>query len=219
MVSKKSVLIALGFFVITVLLLSGTIMSRVDEPKYKVEETSEDIQIRAYEPMIQAQVVLEGVRKVAIRTGFLVIADYIFGNNESKKNGDAELSEEEGGSGEKISMTAPVLQQTRDAHKSEKTEKIWVVSFVMPQSHTLDTLPIPNDSRVQLTSLPAKRFAVIRFSGLADDESINLHLAKLTHYISDHKLKIKGEPMFAFYNPPWTLPILRRNEILLELAD
>ena len=219
MVSKKSVLIALGFFVITVLLLSGTIMSRVDEPKYKVEETSEDIQIRAYEPMIQAQVVLEGVRKVAIRTGFLVIADYIFGNNESKKNGDAELSEEEGGSGEKISMTAPVLQQTRDAHKSEKTEKIWVVSFVMPQSHTLDTLPTPNDSRVQLTSLPAKRFAVIRFSGLADDESINLHLAKLTHYIYDHKLKIKGEPMFAFYNPPWTLPILRRNEILLELAD
>lgn len=218
MVSKKSILITVGLVVMTSFLLSGTIMSRVDEPKYKIEENSDDIQIRAYEPMIQAQVVVDGARKEAIRTGFLLVADYIFGNNESKKREDPEFSEEEGGRNEKISMTAPVLQQAKDDHKSEKAEKIWIVSFVMPQSHTLDTLPTPNDSRVQLISLPAKRFVVIRFSGLADDESINSHLDKLSQYVTDHKLKVTGEPLFAFYNPPWTLPVLRRNEILWELV-
>ncbi len=225
MVNKKVILIGLSVVVITGLLLSGTIMSQVDEPKFKVEEASGDIEIRAYEPMILAQVTIDGVRKEAIREGFLLIADYIFGNNLSVE--EALFVEEDVSSakGQKIAMTAPVLQQPHDAHKTEKVSddgeksNSWLVSFVMPNTHTLDTLPKPLNPHVKLISVPAKRFVVIRFSGLAEDSSIDDKIERLKAYVSTHKLKTKGAPLYAFYNPPWTLPILRRNEVLLELSE
>ncbi len=83
----------------------------------------------------------------------------------------------------------------------------------------METLPVPNDARVQLTPPLAKRFVVIRFSGLASDTLTRAKTDKLSEYALEHKLNTVGEPVFAFYNPPWTLPLFRRNEIMLELTE
>lgn len=63
----------------------------------------------------------------------------------------------------------------------------------------------------------AKRMIVIRFSGITEDRLIATKTAELKKHVADHKLSVTGEPVLAFYNPPWTLPFFRRNEIMLEL--
>jgi len=79
-------------------------------------------------------------------------------------------------------------------------------------------LPAPNDSKVKLLSLGARRYVVIRFSGSGNDENIRHHLAILQKHVDEQDMSIVGHPVMAFYNPPWTLPFLRRNEIWLEIV-
>lgn len=184
-------------------------MSRVEQPEYEVISAEGSIELREYEAMIVAQVQLKGERKATINEGFRLIAAYIFGANEPKA---------------KISMTAPVQQQPKQtiamtAPVAEQANTgTWTVSFIMPKGWTIETLPRPKDERVKLAPVPAKRMVVIRFSGSADDRLIATKTAQLRKYVADHELPITGEPVLAFYNPPWTLPFLRRNEIMLELA-
>ncbi len=183
-------------------------MSSVEQPDYKLITSEENIEIRDYHPMILAEVEVSGQRKQAISEGFKILADYIFGNNTSNKKMEMtapvtnELSE-------KMAMTAPVLQEL---HMDK-----WKVRFIMPKKYSFETLPKPNSKDVILIPLPARRFAVIRFSGLADNESIKLHTEELETYILAVTLKPIGEPILAFYNPPWTLPFLRRNEVMIEI--
>lgn len=185
-------------------------MSNVEQPDYKVVTSKENIEIRDYAPMILAKVEVSGERKQAIREGFKILADYIFGNNTSNKKMEMtapvtnELSE-------KMAMTAPVLQ--------ERHMDKWKVAFVMPKKYTFETLPKPNSKDVILIPLPARRFAVIRFSGLADDENIKQHTEELEDYIRAEKLKPTGGIVLAFYNPPWTIPFLRRNEVMIEVES
>ena len=112
-------------------------------------------------------------------------------------------------SSEKIAMTAPVMQEP---HMDN-----WKIRFVMPRKYSFETLPKPNSKDVILIPVPAGRFAVIRFSGRADDENINQHTKLLQAYILAEKLQPLGGSVLAFYNPPWTLPFLRRNEVMVEI--
>lgn len=159
--------------------------------------------------MILAQVEVSGERKQAISKGFKILADYIFGNNTSnnKMEMTAPVTNE---LSEKMAMTAPVLQE-QDMDK-------WKVRFVMPKKYSPETVPKPNSKDVILIPLPARRFAVIRFSGLPDDETIKQHTDELKAYILAETLKPIGEPILAFYNPSWTLPFLRCNEVMIEIG-
>jgi effector-binding domain-containing protein len=188
--------------------LSGTIMSQVEQPKYTVLESAGEIEVRQYEPMIVAEIEVRGERTKALNQGFRLIADYIFGNNLSSKKVamTAPVTQE---TGEKIAMTAPV---TQDGNGDS-----WKVRFVMPADYTLETLPKPKNQDVRLIAIPARKTVVIRFSGYNTDKNINAHREALLKYITDHGLKVVGPPTTAFYNPPWTLPFLRRNEIMFAL--
>lgn len=183
-------------------------MSNVEQPDYKLVTSKGNIEIRDYAPMVLAEVEVSGERKQAISEGFKVLADYIFGNNTSNKKMEktAPVTNE---LNEKMAMTAPVIQE-QHIGKSK-------VRFVMPKKYSLETLPKPNSKDVVLISLPARRFAVIRFSGLGDDENIKQHTYELQAYILAETLKPIGEPILAFYNPPWTLPFLRRNEVMIQI--
>ena len=189
---------------------AGPIMSRVEQPEYKVTTSEGSIEIRAYGPMIAAEAEVKGERKAAIQKGFRLIAAYIFGANKpnAKIAMTAPVQQQ---SAQKIAMTAPVTQQT-DGNS-------WTVRFIMPNSWTMETLPVPNDTRVTLKPVPAKRMVAIRFSGTANDNLIQAKTDELRKYASEHRLHTVGEPLLAFYNPPWTLPFFRRNEIMLELAE
>ena len=111
---------------------------------------------------------------------------------------------------EKIAMTAPVTQ--------EGGGDTWRVRFIMPAKYTLATLPKPNNPAIALKEIPEKRFAVIRFSGMAGEESLKRYNKELSDFLSAKRLTPLSPPTYAFYNPPWTLPFLRRNEVLVEIA-
>lgn len=211
-IRKNYILYVIIIISIALLALSGTIMSQVNEPKFKLIESHNNVEIREYTHVIAAQVLVEGERKKAISVGFRILADYIFGNNipRQKISMTSPVTQQQG---EKIAMTGPVTQQELEEGKQ------WKVRFIMPSEYMLKTLPQPNDSRVELLSVPTKRYVVIRFAGFAGVESLQKHLEKLQKYISSRKLHTLGGPIFAFYNPPWTLPFLRRNEIMIELRE
>lgn len=211
-IKKSYILYGILILSLVLLAMSGTIMSQVSEPKFKVIESRENIEIREYAPLLVAEVRVEGERKEAISKGFRMLADYIFGNNapRQKISMTVPVTQQQR---EKIAMTAPVIQQASD-HNGH-----WKVRFVMPAEYTLETLPHPNNSEIEVVSVPAKSYAVIRFSGLASQESLQRYLGELFKYAKETNLKTLGEPIFAFYNPPWTLPFLRRNEVMMEVKE
>ena len=188
--------------------LSGPIMSDVEQAKYTVVQTDDDFEIRDYVPSLAAEVEVSGDRKEAISEGFKTIADYIFGNNQSS---------------DKVAMTAPVIQEQSQTIAmtapviQEGNGKSWKVRFIMPSQYTVETLPKPNNASVKIVELPARRFAVIRFSGVPDNDDLKDKSYQLTEWLQHKNLKSIGEPVYAFYNPPWTLPFLRRNEVMVEV--
>jgi len=112
-------------------------------------------------------------------------------------------------SSRKIAMTAPVMVENKDNR--------WRVHFVMPAEYTLNSLPIPNDPRVSLREIAEQKTAVILFSGLAGEDKVKDKTATLLDWIKSRGLEATSTPQLARYNPPWTLPFLRRNEILINI--
>lgn len=206
---KKMLWIAIPAIVILGAVVWGPIVSNVEQAKYKVIASKDAIEVRDYASQIIAQTEVSGERKESISKGFRVIADYIFGNNKSsiKVAMTAPVMQQES---EKIAMTAPVMQTGEGSQ--------WTVAFVMPNGYTLDTLPKPNNDLVKLIHIPEKRFVAIRFTGLANDKALQEQMAELTTYIKDNHLNAISAPAYAFYNPPWTLPFMRRNEVMIEIS-
>jgi len=199
-------------WIFTLLVFSNTAMA-TEEPKFTLLEKDQSFELRLYEPKILAEVLVSGTIREASSKGFRLIADFIFGNNIAVS-----------GKSEKISMTAPVLIE-RHAEKISMTAPVgveqsgagWKVNFVMPSQYTLETLPKPNNPLVKIKPIPAKKFAVIQFSGLVDEEKMAKKVTDLEQWISTKQLKVLGNAELARYNPPWTLPFLRRNEVLIEV--
>jgi effector-binding domain-containing protein len=209
---KKKWIVILS--VISIILIAcvmiGPIMSNVEQPNYQVITSEQGIDIRQYMPMIIAEVEMRGEREEAIGEGFRMLADYIFGNNTAQQ-GIAMTAPVQQQNSEKIAMTAPVQQQAQNG--------VWTISFVMPSEYSIDTLPKPNNEIVTIKEVLPKRYAVIQFSGLNSNENIARQEKQLLQYIENNKIKTVGPAKYAFYNPPWTLPFMRRNEIMLELED
>ena len=188
--------------------LAGPLTSRVEQPTYGVLRSSVAIELRAYDATIVAEVSLRGGRREALSEGFGLIAAYIFGANRPNTTVAMTAPVEQQGA-RKIAMTAPVGQQSE--------QDGWVVRFTMPRGWSMDTLPSPDDPRVVLKPLEAKTMLAIRFSGIANDALLGSKTDELRRYAIAHGIETFGEPLLAFYNPPWTLPFFRRNEVLLEV--
>jgi effector-binding domain-containing protein len=112
--------------------------------------------------------------------------------------------------GEKISMTAPVSQQS--------VQGKWAVSFMMPTSYTMENLPTPDAPIINLRQVPARRVAAIRYSGTWSEKNFLDNKEKLEKWIRENGFEISGEPVWARYNPPFTPWFLRRNEILIPVV-
>ena len=205
--------------VATILLLSvlavgaamiGPIMSNVEVPAYKILKKEQNIEIRQYPPLIIAEVKTAGSRQASISDGFRILADFIFGNNEGEKqlSMNGPITQQEG---IKIAMTAPVQQ--------EKTDAEWAISFIMPSKFSIDTIPNPINDRIKIIQIPSKRYAVITFSGRSTEANLTKHTNKLEIYMNESSYSKVGNAKYAFYNPPWTLPFLRRNEVQFELPE
>jgi hypothetical protein len=209
----KDISLRVFAFLISILIASAAMAT--EEPKFTLLEKSEPFEFRAYAPLIVAKVKVEGDLDAASDQGFRLIAAYIFGKNQIS---------------EKISMTAPVGIESSDQNKSakiamtapvgiESSGKQWTVSFVMPAEYTLASLPKPLDPQVKIRELPAEKKAVIIFSGFYNDEKVKEKTQALRDWMNIKNLKPIGEPQFARYNPPWTLPFMRRNEVMIRVQE
>jgi effector-binding domain-containing protein len=207
---KKLMLYVAVPLAVVVALMNGCNVGQYQEPAFTVSDKLDGIELRDYAPALAAEVQVKGERKEAINQGFRLIADFIFGNNTAQTKVAMTTPVIQQATSEKIAMTTPVIQQGEGG--------AWVVQFIMPKEYTAETLPKPNNKEVKIKSIPARQMAVIRFSGSTkDDHKIAEKTVELQAYLVTKKLKAKGAPVLAFYDPPWTLPFLRRNEVMLEI--
>jgi DNA gyrase inhibitor GyrI len=194
-----------------------------DEPQYKVIFNSQHIEIRQYAPMLVAQVYVDGDMDEASNKGFRLIASYIFGNNQAATQPESEkiamttpVTIEP--QAEKISMTAPVAIEPQSQEGNMATSQRWRVHFVMPSQYTLSSIPKPKDSSVKLREIPEQYFVALRYSGFNTTAKVQQRTDELRDWSTSQGLTLIGGAQLARYNPPWTLPMFRRNEILIEIA-
>lgn len=184
----------------------------VEEPKYSLVTKDGAFEVRDYPGLVVAEVKVGGDRRSASSAGFRLLAGYIFGGNAGKKS---------------IAMTAPVTQAAPKGSKIAMTAPVslsgepgeWMVQFTMPSEYTMDDLPVPNDQRVKLKPVPPVRMAVLTFSGLTGDTVVAHRTNDLLAQLRERKLTPTGSPTLARYDPPWTPWFMRRNEVMIPIAD
>ena len=178
------------------------------EPAFTVVELVAGVEVRAYAPRVVAETVLVGDETAARGEGFRRLAGYIFGGN---------------GTGGKIAMTAPVVQERgRTLAMTAPVEQGrqaggWRVAFVMPPGETLETLPQPKDGRVVLRAVPEERWAVRRYTGSTSPEAVASEARALLAALEGSAWRAEGDVAAWFYDPPWTLPPFRRNEAAVRV--
>jgi hypothetical protein len=185
------------------------------EPAHERQERVGDLEVRRYAPVVVAETTLAGADwDEALDSGFRRLADYISGQNAARARieltAPVHTTESAMASGEKITMTVPVAVAERAGG--------YAVTFMMPEGRTMASLPVPLDSRIQLRELPARRVAILRFAGTYTWEKVRAKIRELLAKVEQAGWRAAGEVQFGGYDPPWTLPFLRRNEVWVELA-
>jgi SOUL heme-binding protein len=207
--SVMNFLWSLGFAIVAVFGINlGT-----KEPSYEVvEQLGEQIAIRHYPMRIVAETTIDTSKSAdPERQAFGIIAGYIFGANKARQKIDMTAPVEVGAKSEKIEMTAPV--------ELNSSQRVIVTRFFMPLNYTKEDLPEPTDSRVSLVELPPTTVAVLRFSGLSNPTVVSARTDELKSALKPTNWKASGPATVYFYNPPWTIPFLRRNEVVIPVAS
>ncbi len=182
-----------------------------EEAKYSVFVKQDDLEVRDYEPSIVAEVIVNDDFEDASGAAFRKLFNYISGDNTKRSKIAMTSPVSQKAEPEKIAMTSPVGQR--------KAEQGWAVSFMMPASYTMETIPVPDDPSVVLREVPAYRAAAIRYSGRWTEKSYKKHLALLREWITSENFEVVGEPVWARYNAPFTPWFARRNEILIPISS
>jgi len=203
---KRSIQIIVAIAVIIIGVMDAM---AIEEVNYKVVEKDNKFEIRDYAPHILAETIVEGDLEEAGNKAFNRLFRYISGDNRSRKKVAMTAPVSQQPMGEKIKMTAPVGQS--------RVQEKWAVSFMMPSSYTLKTLPEPEDPNIILRQVPARRMASVRYSGFWSEKRYLRYKLELESWIRERGLTSVGDPIWARYNPPFTLWFLRRNEILIPV--
>jgi hypothetical protein len=210
-----------SFLFLSALMMGQSAMA-IEEPSFKVISKSGDFEVRQYAPMLVAETMVEGDMDEASNRGFRKIADYIFGNNQSTQTGGAAkiamtapVTVEP--QSEKIAMTAPVTMSAATNESGMAASNKWRVHFVMPSQYTMATIPQPKNSDVKLREVPGQFFAVHSYTGFNTQGRVQGKTDELSAWVLAQKLKPIGNPQLSRYDPPWTLPMFRRNEIMVEI--
>ena len=199
--------------IVLIILMHGMAMA-LEEPDYEVVSSFKDYEIRRYAPYLVAEVDVAGDFEEAGKTAFQILAGYIFGDNSSatKMEMTAPVESRNAERGEKMSMTAPVTAT------SMQENGLTTYAFVMENRYSSDTLPVPNDKRIRIREMPPRFIAVRRYSGRWTEENYRENLGILRAALDSTNVAAVGEPVLARYNSPFSLPIFRRNEVLIEIA-
>jgi len=188
-----------------------------EQQRYDVVRAEPGFELRRYPAHEVAEVEVEGTFEGAGNAAFRPLASYIGGRNAS---------------GAGLAMTAPVLQRRPESQEPEpqpqpsvETETTqtapgrYVVSFVMPAGSSPDSLPVPQDARVVIRTVPEELAAAVRYSGRWTSGSYRQQVARLRTAVADAGLEVVGPPRFARFDPPWTPWFRRRNEVVLPVRE
>ena len=199
-----------GWAVLVVVLGAGNAMA-IEEAEYIVVLNEESFEVRQYESHVLAVSIVDGDLEDAGNKAFSQLFNYISGDNKSQQKVEMTAPVTQGPVSEKIDMTSPVGQQREDGR--------WAVSFMMPSSYSLETLPVPKDPNVILRQVPARYIAAVRYSGFWSEKGYRRNLDKLNAWMEKQNLKVVGNPIWARYNAPFVPWFLRRNEILVPVES
>ena len=192
-------------------IMAPAVVQAYEEPAHTVEVSDGRFEVRTYQPVIVASVVVNAQGRRAASIGFRPLADYIFGNNTARVDIEMTTPVSQRAVSQKIDMTVPVSQT---AASPEQT----LIAFVMPSEWTMETLPQPNNSNVTLSQIPARRVASYRFFGGGTDLQQEIATEILGAWMDMNDLKPIGAPTFNFYSGPWVPSPLRKNEIHFEIS-
>lgn len=202
------------FVLLTVVLLVPVFLGScattgIEKTKYKVLSKEGKIEIRQYEPYIVAETAVDASFKEAGNVAFRRLFDYISGNNRKTEKIAMTAPVNQAPKSEKIAMTAPVNQRSEQGQ--------YRVNFVMPSKYNMDTLPEPANPNVVLREVPGQKMAAIRYSGSWSQKRYEAKKDLLEQFLDRKGLTAVDDPTFARYDPPFQLPFLRRNEVLVPV--
>ncbi len=182
-----------------------------EQPRYSIVETlGEDVEVRSYGPRVAAEVTVNRTSRSANEnSAFGVLAGYIFGNNTARTEVAMTSPVETRTQSEKIAMTSPVETASSDAGMTMR--------FFLPAAYSVESAPKPNNRSVRIVEVPSETVATLRFSGLRSTSNVNTHKRDLLARLEQSEWQPIGEPSAYFYDPPWTVPALRRNEIAIPV--
>ena len=203
------------FFLASILILFTLPAVALEKPEYEVLYQDGKIEYRLYQPYIVAQtnVSVEDEYNGASNEGFRRLFKYITGANNTDIDiaMTAPVQMNMDNAGEKIAMTAPVQQKSNGDFLQ--------VAFMLPSKFNMDTAPAPTDERVFIREIPRRIMAVIRYSGRWTDRNRAKYEKRLRENLQSHGIDTVSGAETAAYNPPFTPPFLRRNEIMFEVRE
>lgn len=208
----KHTLAAVGGAVLATACSTVGMRSGTEEPAFERLAQVGEITIRRYGERIAAETEAAGDSAQARSEGFQRLAGYIFGGNSQRASiaMTAPVAQSGADRSRTIAMTAPVAQ-------SPSGDGRWTIQFFMPSRYAMTDLPLPNDPSVHLAVVPAETYAVLKFSGVGSAKAVQIHRARLLAGLAGSGCSVRGEPVVWFYEPPWTLPPLRRNEVAVRV--
>jgi hypothetical protein len=182
---------------------------------YKVvADLGEDLEVRRYPERLAAEARVPA--EAGSSEAFQLLFDYIKGANKSSEEVAMTTPVATGKrDGREIAMTTPV--QT-DTVTGESGQAMTVMRFFLPAKYSAEDAPVPTHKRLSLVQVPAEHVAVLRFSGFGSDASVKAEKRRLMQRLEDTVWQPAGEPFAMFYDPPWTLPFFRRNEVAVPVA-
>jgi SOUL heme-binding protein len=206
--SLLNFLSSIAFFVSSAF---GINMSTEQQRYEVIERIGKNIEIRQYPTRIVAETTVDASISDNPRgDAFRIVAAYIFGANKARQKIDMTAPVEIAKPSVTIPMTAPVEVNTAN--------NVLIMRFFMPSSYSINNLPEPSDPRVKLIELEPMTAAVLQFSGSTSDAVVSTRTTELMTAIQNTKWRVSGAATAFFYNPPWTLPFLRRNEMAVPVS-
>lgn len=244
MVVKRSLAVALifvlllgsGMYFFRSFIFGSLFGSAYEEPAHEVILKDGNIEIRRYEPYVVAEVTVTGSFNRATQTSFNPLFRYISGSNRGREKiemttpvlvePDGQASVESSGAAEsvKLAMTIPVIVEPQASAESGSMPRLagseinaWTMAFVLPAGYTVETAPLPDNSNVVIRQVEQHEVASIRFSGRFSNERAERQRARLEEWLQARGLAHAGDWRIATYDPPFTIPWFRRNEVLVTL--
>lgn len=191
---------ALGILAAAAVWTAGSlyVMKDVKSPAYEVLKVADGYEVRRYPAMLVARTEASGDSEAD--SLFRVLAGFIFGGNDQDQE---------------IAMTAPVFMAGNTGPPGE--QPLPAMQFIMPAQFTVDTLPSPRDERVEIREVPSRVIAARRFGWFAAEEVRREQLARLMAALERDGVTAAGEPVYAGYQPPFSVPFLKRHEMMVEV--